>query len=92
MAAEKLSISFDGELADAVRAAAAADGTTVSNWLAEAAQDRVRQHYLRVALDTIWDEVGRPDDAELQALVAQARKDSRWVNGRAPYAGDHGAA
>lgn len=83
MAAKKLSISFGGELADAVPAAAAADGTTVSNWLAEAAQDRVRQHYLRVALDTLAAEIGPLDEAEVEALVTEARKNSRWVNGRA---------
>lgn len=83
MAAEKLSISFDAELADAVRAAAADSDTTVSNWLADAAQDRVRQHHLRVALDSVWAEVGPLDDAEIDALVAEARKSSRWVNGRA---------
>lgn len=55
----------------------------MSNWLADAAQDRVRRHRLRMALDAIWAEVGPPDDAEIEALVAKARKDSRWVNGRA---------
>jgi hypothetical protein len=83
VAAEKLSISFDSELADAVRAAAADSGTSVSNWLAEAAQERVRQRYLREALDTVLAEVGPFDDAESAALVAEARRHSRVVKGRA---------
>jgi uncharacterized protein (DUF1778 family) len=41
MAVERLTVSLDAELADAVRQAAAADSQNVSGWLADAAQRRL---------------------------------------------------
>jgi hypothetical protein len=80
MTAEKLSISLDSELVESVRAAAAQDGMSLSTWLAEAALARVRQRDLRVALD--GGDRGRPlSDAEIDALVAAARRGSRLVSG-----------
>jgi hypothetical protein len=43
---DKLSISFEPELGDAVRAAAAQAGQPVSSWLAEAAASKLRAEAL----------------------------------------------
>ena len=42
MGVEKLSISFDLDLGEAVRHSAEREGTTVSAWLARSARDRLR--------------------------------------------------
>lgn len=52
MAVNKLSISFDPDLDAATRAAAEGEGLSVSAWLAEAAQAKLRQ----VALAELVDE------------------------------------
>jgi hypothetical protein len=46
MKVDKLSISFDPELGDAVRAAAAQAGKPLSAWLAEAAASKLRAEAL----------------------------------------------
>ena len=46
MKVDKLSISFDPELGDAVRSAAAQAGQPVSSWLAEAAANKLRAEAL----------------------------------------------
>jgi molybdopterin biosynthesis enzyme MoaB len=46
MKVDKLSISFDPELGDAVRSAAAESGKPVSSWLAEAASSKLRAEAL----------------------------------------------
>jgi hypothetical protein len=46
MKVDKLSISFEPELGDAVRAAAAQAGQPVSSWLAEAAASKLRSEAL----------------------------------------------
>lgn len=46
MTVEKLSISFDAELGDAVRNAAARAGEGVSSWLADAAGTKLRSEAL----------------------------------------------
>jgi hypothetical protein len=51
MKVEKLSISFDPELGDAVRSAAAQAGQPVSSWLAEAAASKLRAEALAEFLD-----------------------------------------
>ena len=43
---DKLSVSFDPELGDAVRSAAAQAGKPVSSWLAEAAASKLRAEAL----------------------------------------------
>jgi hypothetical protein len=48
---DKLSISFDPELGDAVRAAAAETGQPLSSWLAEAAASKLRAEALARFLD-----------------------------------------
>jgi hypothetical protein len=46
MKVDKLSVSFDPELGDAIRSAAAQAGKPVSNWLAEAAASKLRAEAL----------------------------------------------
>jgi hypothetical protein len=46
MKVDKLSISFEPELGDAVRSAAAQAGKPVSSWLAEAAASKLRAESL----------------------------------------------
>jgi hypothetical protein len=46
MKVDKLSISFEPELGDAVRSAAAQAGKPVSSWLAEAAASKLRTEAL----------------------------------------------
>jgi hypothetical protein len=46
MKVDKLSISFDPQLGDAVRSAAAQAGKPVSSWLAEAAATKLRAEAL----------------------------------------------
>jgi hypothetical protein len=48
---DKMSISFDPELGDAVRAAAAETGKPLSSWLAEAAAGKLRAEALARFLD-----------------------------------------
>jgi hypothetical protein len=79
--AEKLSISLDSDLAAAVRAAASEQGVSVSTWLADAAQARVRQRRLREALDVLTSEEGELDPAEIDRLIANARGASRVIIG-----------
>ena len=54
MKVDKLSISFEPELGDAVRAAAAQAGQPVSSWLAEAAASKLRAEALAEFL-TSWE-------------------------------------
>jgi hypothetical protein len=48
---DKMSISFDAELGDAVRAAAAETGQPLSSWLADAAAAKLRAEALARFLD-----------------------------------------
>lgn len=48
---DKLSVSFDPDLGDAVRAAAKRSGRGLSGWLAEAATARLRAEALAELLD-----------------------------------------
>lgn len=74
MAVDKLSVSFDEELAGIVREAAAEEGVSVSAWLSVAAQDRIRNRLLRVALDELAREVDPVGSEEAARLVAEARQ------------------
>ena len=51
MKVEKLSVSFDPDLGDAVRAAAKRSGRGLSGWLADAAAARLRAEALADFLD-----------------------------------------
>lgn len=81
MAAEKLSISLDSELAAAVRTAANEQGVSISTWLADAAQAQVRRRRLREALDVVASEEGALDSIEIDRLIADARRTSRVITG-----------
>jgi hypothetical protein len=48
---DKLSVSFDPELGDAVRSAAAQAGKPLSSWLAEAAASKLRAEALAEFVD-----------------------------------------
>ncbi|MGO9778433.1 MAG: hypothetical protein ACLPKE_31430 [Streptosporangiaceae bacterium] len=54
MKVDKLSVSFDPELGDAVRSAAAQAGKPLSSWLAEAAASKLRAEALAEFLDA-WE-------------------------------------
>jgi hypothetical protein len=60
---DKLSVSFDPDLGDAVRAAARRSGRGLSGWLADAAAARLRAEALADFLDS-W-------EAEHGALTAE---------------------
>ena len=51
MKVDKLSVSFDPDLGDAVRSAAAQAGKPLSSWLAEAAASKLRAEALAEFLD-----------------------------------------
>lgn len=58
MSVEKFSVSLDPQLGQALRAAAQADDTSVSAWLATAIRQRLRHIALGTALDEIIAEQG----------------------------------
>ena len=60
-----MSISFDPELGDAVRAAAAETGKPLSSWLAEAAASKLRAEALARFLDDWQAEHGALTPAEI---------------------------
>jgi hypothetical protein len=62
---DKMSISFDPELGDAVRAAAAETGKPISSWLAEAAASKLRAEALARFLDDWEAEHGMLTAAEI---------------------------
>ncbi|MCP9489853.1 MAG: hypothetical protein MSC31_08240 [Solirubrobacteraceae bacterium MAG38_C4-C5] len=70
MKVDKLSVSFDPDLGDAVRAAAKRSGGGVSRWLAQAATARLRAEALAEFLDTWEAEHGELTHDEL-AKAAQ---------------------
>ena len=70
MAVDRFSVTMPPELGQAVRNAAAHSETSVSQWLAGAAADRVRNDLLGAALDAWEAEDGPFDDAELGAAAS----------------------
>ncbi len=67
---DRLSVTMPPDIGEAVRAAAAREGTSVSTWLTSAAEDRLRNELLGVALDAWESEDGRFTEAELAAAEA----------------------
>jgi predicted transcriptional regulator len=63
---EKMSISLDPELGQAVREAATKEDTSVSAWLAEAARAQLRQEGLAAFLDDWQAEHGAFTDEEIR--------------------------
>jgi len=70
MGVEKMSVSFDLELGEAIRTAAGGSGQSVSAWLADAARDRIRLEALGEAVAAWEDEFGSLTEAE----VAEAER------------------
>ena len=70
MKVDKLSISLDPALGDAVRAAARQRGTGVSRWLAEAAAAKLRSEALAEFLAAWEAEHGSLTPAELATAAA----------------------
>lgn len=66
MRVDKMSVSFDAELGEAVRGAARRAGTGLSSWLAEAAAVKLRAEELERFLDDWEDEHGRLTPVQLQ--------------------------
>jgi hypothetical protein len=67
---DRLSVTMAPEVGTAVREAAAREGTSVSNWLAAAATQRLRNELLGKALD-LWEaEDGPFSEEELNAAAA----------------------
>jgi hypothetical protein len=71
MKVDKLSVSFEAELGDAVRAAAKRSGAGISGWLAQAAAARLRADALSEFLDAWEAEHGPLSVDELAAAAAQ---------------------
>lgn len=65
MGVEKMSVSFDLELGEAIRASAASAGQSVSGWLAQAGRDRLRLEALSEAVKGWEQEFGPLTDAEV---------------------------
>jgi len=81
MGVEKMSVSFDLELGEAIRSAASSHKQSVSAWIAEAARDRLRLEALGQAVASWEEEFGPLSDAELEAadrlLALPARRRRR---------------
>lgn len=71
MKVDKLSVSFDADLGDAVRAAARQRGVGVSRWLAEAAAAKLRTEALAQYLDDWEAEHGALTADELAQAAAE---------------------
>src|SRR5258708_24489456 len=65
MKVDKLSVSFEPDLGDAVRSAAAQAGKPVSSWLAEAAANQLRAQALADFLASLEAEHGGPTSEEI---------------------------
>lgn len=71
MKVDKLSVSFDPELGDAVRAAARQRGAGLSRWLADAAAAKLRSEALADFLDAWEAEHGSLTAGELAKAAAE---------------------
>jgi len=69
MKVDKLSVSFEPELGDAVRAAARQQGAGLSRWLADAAAAKLRSEALAEFLDA-WEAEHGPLTADELATAA----------------------
>ena len=67
---DRLSVTMPPEVGSAVCKAAAREGTSVSNWLAAAAAQRLRNELLEAALDQWEAEQGPFTNEELNAAAA----------------------
>jgi hypothetical protein len=69
MKVDKLSVSFDPDLGDAIRGAARTSGSSLSGWLAEAATAKLRADALAAYLER-WEAEHGPLTAEELAKAA----------------------
>lgn len=73
MAVERVTVSLEAELAEAVREAAEADAQNLSAWLADAARRRLASRGLRDVL-AVWEaEHGPFSEEELAAARARTK-------------------
>ena len=70
MGVEKMSVSFDRELGNAIKAAASRHSQSVSAWIAEAVRDRLRNEALADTLNAWEQTFGDLTEAE----VAEANR------------------
>jgi hypothetical protein len=68
MAVERLTISLEVELAEAIRAAAEYDAENVSSWIAEASRRRLSREGLRAVVKD-WEDIHGEITAEEMAAV-----------------------
>jgi hypothetical protein len=73
---DKLSVSFDPDLGDAVREAAKRAGRGLSGWLAEAAEAKLRSEALEAFLDGWEAEHGALSADQLAAAAAELQLDA----------------
>ncbi|HEU5266500.1 MAG TPA: hypothetical protein VFU35_07355 [Jatrophihabitans sp.] len=71
MKVDKMSVSFNADLGDAVRAAAHQHGVGVSRWLADAAAAKLRAEALADFLDTWESQHGSLTADELATAAAE---------------------
>lgn len=80
MGVEKMSVSFDLDLGEAIRRSAEREGLSVSAWLARSARDRLRLEAMGVAISAWEERFGALTDAELadaEKLLDEAEKRGR---------------
>jgi hypothetical protein len=80
MGVEKMSVSFELELGEAIRASATTANESVSAWLAQAARDRLRLEALGEAMVAWEQEYGALTEAE----VTEAAKPLEGGGSRRP--------
>jgi hypothetical protein len=79
MKVDKLSVSFDPDLGDAVRDAAKRAGRGLSGWLAEAAEAKLRSEALGDFLDDWEAEHGALSTDQLAAAADELRLDAASI-------------
>ena len=82
MGVEKMSVSFDLELGEAIRAAASGANQSVSAWLAQAARDRLRLEALGQAVASWERTFGLLSEAEIEAADRLLKHDKRSAPAR----------
>ena len=83
MGVEKMSVSFDLELGEAIRASATGSHQSVSSWLADAARDRLRLEALGQAVTSWEKEFGPLTDAEIAQADRVLQQQSKRRSGAA---------
>jgi hypothetical protein len=83
MGVEKMSVSFDLELGEAIRGSASDSQQSVSAWLAEAARDRLRLEALGQAVADWEQEYGPLTDAEIAEAERVLERQTKRRSGAA---------